>query len=791
MTWPFENDTGAVIRRLAQRSLQSEKRRNRMVLLAVALSAFLICFAGALNVSLFQTLKNQVTDTWEAVFTGATRQQVEELRSMPEFARVGAYYMVGAEQDARGCAFSFVYSDAETLYMFRSQMALEQGRLPETGDEVAVSSYFLSQWAPDAGLGDTVRLETESFQGTYRICGILTSFGERETGTFGVLISRDMLQGWAGYDPAGYRAYVHLAGQPQGEEEVLALCRRIAEGQGLPVPGTNTQYFRFHGGFDPNMLSLMGVVAVLVLLGSGIVIQSIFRISVQDKIQSYGQLRTLGATRRQIRRMVRREGRRLGLQGSVAGALAGAGAAFLLQPQGFHPGWFGAVLAAGIAVCLGIVALSIRQPVALAARVSPLEAVRYAPGQAGGSRPRKGRRITPLALGVRNFTREPRKAASIAASLSVGGVLLLVFSSILLVRSPERQARQFFPAGDYKIYLDTDRPEAEIMAEGNPLDEALKAQILALDGVTAVQVERQSVHAEFYTGQDADGAQCDMLTPANRALVEAALTEGALPTDDHSILMARDIPEYYDSISLGSQLTLRFGEVSATVTVVGFYAPTAVPLANGRVGLNSPRLFATPALFRQLLPDVENFDYAWTIVSDPAKAAAVEAGLENIVAGHAGLALDKRADKEDYFRQMDAIGFGSFQLLSWLIFLFGVVNLVNTTLSNQLARRRENSILRAVGLTRRQLYAMTLWEGLCCAGAALAVTVAVGLPLSLAVCRVISAMTYGGRVVPYRFPLGEMGLFAAALLGVELLLSLWSIGRQRDRSLVEQMGRAD
>ncbi len=42
MTLPLENPTGAILRRLTRRSLQSEKRRNGMVVIAVALGAFLL-----------------------------------------------------------------------------------------------------------------------------------------------------------------------------------------------------------------------------------------------------------------------------------------------------------------------------------------------------------------------------------------------------------------------------------------------------------------------------------------------------------------------------------------------------------------------------------------------------------------------------------------------------------------------------------------------------------------------------------------------------------------------------
>ena len=44
MTWPFENDTSAITKKLANKSLKSEKRRNLMVVIAVALAAFLILY---------------------------------------------------------------------------------------------------------------------------------------------------------------------------------------------------------------------------------------------------------------------------------------------------------------------------------------------------------------------------------------------------------------------------------------------------------------------------------------------------------------------------------------------------------------------------------------------------------------------------------------------------------------------------------------------------------------------------------------------------------------------------
>ena len=47
MTLPFENDTGPVIKRLAVRSIQTDKRRNLFVIVTIALAAALMWNAGA------------------------------------------------------------------------------------------------------------------------------------------------------------------------------------------------------------------------------------------------------------------------------------------------------------------------------------------------------------------------------------------------------------------------------------------------------------------------------------------------------------------------------------------------------------------------------------------------------------------------------------------------------------------------------------------------------------------------------------------------------------------------
>ena len=786
MTWPFENDTSAITKKLAKKSLQSEKRRNLMVVIAVALAAFLICFTGIVSTSLTQMQRNQVVDTYEAVWLGVEENDIENLKGVPAFERVGGYYVLGEELSEQGYHASYVYCDAQMMEITKAQMELLEGRVPEKANEVVVSEYFLSTYGNNARIGDTVTLDTESFHGDYIVSGIMDSINEKEANACAIILSKAALTEWNGFDPAGYRAYVHFKNSDQlGEELMTSYCREIAEEYQLPMPKMNSKYFAYASkSFD---FALMAGVIAIVLIGGYIVIQSIFRISINDKIQSYGQLRTIGATPKQIKRIVKREGRKLGSIGILIGTVLGVCGGFLLFSKGFNTVSYVATVILTLISSWIMVSVSIHRPVKIAAGISPIEAVRFTSVQNNIRSRKKNIKLNPVSMGIANFKRDRKKTISIIASLSLGGIILLVVSSIVLLRSPEALARQYFPDGDYKIYLDSKLTEQEVMAAGNPLNEELKREILSIDGVTDVIAKRQSLHVNYRANGIEGAGMCDILTEQNYSAVEAALIDGTMPPDARSIIID-SYTSNNNNIGAGATVELISGKSTLPVTISGVFDSKSIPTnGHGALHLDGPLEYAPEALFHELHPEITSFDYSWSIVSDPKKADHVESELKNIVASHSNIALDEINTAIEYEKMSNSLAFGSMEVLSWMVFLFGVINLINTTLSNQIARKRENSILRSIGLTQKQLCKMNICEGLCYALFATLATLIVGLPASIFACRKMSIDTFAGKVVPYKFPVLEMGLFILVLFGMELILSVWTIRRQKKQSLIEQM----
>lgn len=450
-------------------------------------------------------------------------------------------------------------------------------------------------------------------------------------------------------------------------------------------------------------------------------------------------------------------------------------------------------------ICYGMVRLSICRPAKLAASVSPVEAART--GLPGERRRERGRvlkerpavpRLTPRRLGVINFRRDRRKVVSILASISIGGVLLLAASTLLLTYSPERMARMDYPDGDFKLYIESDRDLTDIFRDGNPLSEKLREEVLAIDGVESVTASRKSAGIALETEDDTVTGIADMLTQENQDEVEETLQTGSMPdmsegsdVEDSRFILVSEAYTDEDGAAIrkGEKLRISLGGEWTEVTVSGVFqgGPGA---GHGGLQLDSAGFYLTEEMFQELLPDLEDFDYSWQIRARQGSEEQVEQALENVARSHREIALETFEERVAWGEASFSFLFHILQGLASLIALLGVVNLINTTLSNQISRQREISAMRCVGLTNRQLGRMAAWEGVSYAALSILVTVAAGLPLSLLLHRYSSLMQYS-RVIPYEFPFLYMGIYGAVLLGLECILSVWIVKRQKKQPLIE------
>jgi len=129
-----------------------------------------------------------------------------------------------------------------------------------------------------------------------------------------------------------------------------------------------------------------------------------------NDVISFGQLRTLGTTKKQIKRISSKEGNYLALQFIPFGCVAGGMLSFLIDRNAFQliPSII-IVLVSGAAVFV-CVRLSILKPAKIAMSVSPMEAFHYTCYDGMKKTRKRWKHLTPLSLAAMNLL-EPGNGA--------------------------------------------------------------------------------------------------------------------------------------------------------------------------------------------------------------------------------------------------------------------------------------------------------------------------------------------------------------------------------------------
>lgn len=146
---------------------------------------------------------------------------------------------------------------------------------------------------------------------------------------------------------------------------------------------------RITESFDPLTFAAIVVILLLIIFTGYLIIYNVFRISVTNDIRFYGLLKTIGTTGKQLKRVIRQQALLLSLMGIPAGLLLGFVIGNKLTPVIMaHLSYKNAFVSCSPWIFIGAAAfslltvfLSCARPGRIAARVSPVEAVRYTEGR--------------------------------------------------------------------------------------------------------------------------------------------------------------------------------------------------------------------------------------------------------------------------------------------------------------------------------------------------------------------------------------------------------------------------
>ena len=79
MTWPFENDTGAIVKKLADRSMKADKRRNAFIIITIAFAVSLMMVLALYNLGTDRENRLYLQGRYQSSFINSTSTVFEKL----------------------------------------------------------------------------------------------------------------------------------------------------------------------------------------------------------------------------------------------------------------------------------------------------------------------------------------------------------------------------------------------------------------------------------------------------------------------------------------------------------------------------------------------------------------------------------------------------------------------------------------------------------------------------------------------------------------------------------------
>ena len=797
MTWPFENDTSAVEKKLAGRSIKADKRRSAFVILTIALA---VCLMGTLcflySAQQLKTLDG-ILGQYQAGCGGLTREEVARLVDTGRFEKWGCTVEAGTARHEDGVLqISFVSPEMIDLMGYGKIT----GTYPQAENELCVERTFFRYFGLSGEVGQTVALDLGNGEKSYTITGILEA--ENDSRIFTVWIPETAVK--ADGHKAPYELRFRFAGS-QGMEpaQLRADIEQFFAEMGIPEERTfySSSYFGMVDLYLGNGMEVYAA-ALLIAVVCAIVIYNIFYISVMGKMREYGRLKVLGTTPKQLKRVVKRERRFLTAIAIPLGLICAAGIALIAVPG--YWSWSDNIRSAVVVSLLtyGTVLIATRKPMAMAGKVSAIEAIRataYSQQQGPSVSRQLHRPLTMPRLALMNFSRNRKKAFVTTLSLGLTGILLLCVSAYAnSVDVKEMAQSQFGDRSQYLLqYEDFAGREFVEMQRENPLGQALREKLAALPGVdyvtayslTCVEIPAisaipgNSEHEPFVVRGISQEDMTAMY--GGDAILEGTADYRQLLDGDGILICPAGsaLKEIYRTgYQVGDTVTLScYNGREKTYTVMGI-------VQDVQIG-NSSHFFILPEEeLSALYPEISDFTGYVNLHteqdSDQLRRAVFGAVSDQRVA-ISGLD-DLSAELERGLRGELARDYG----ILVFIFVFSLINLANTLITNLLTRQQEFGVFQSVGMTDRQLSNMLCFECLYYVGITLLVTLTLGTACSLAVCRVFDRIGMFGTLT-YHFPALQVLLFGGALLLVQGIFSACAIRYTRRLSLVERIKAVD
>lgn len=697
-------------------SSKIHKRQNRMAVLCITLAVFLVTaiFGMADMFVRSQILQSQQENgNWHISLRWISPEDAALIKARADVAAFSPYSVRnfrGGEgytvqgKDAAVCGGS----DDLATQLFPDM--LKEGRYPLSGQEALVTENMKE--ALNLRLGDPILLlSPDGTRHLFTVSGFAGNTSHIMSGDlYGIFLTMDGLNalsseaGASSSDDTVY--FLRFAGTGNIQANITRLKSQFGltdeqVSENLKLLGLLGQSA---DSFMIQVYAAAVILFVLVLTSGVLMIASSLNSSVAQRIQFFGLLRCIGATPIQVSRMVRREVFLWCRQAIPVGVFSGSGTVWILCAilRRLSPEYFEAMprfgvsapgILSGILTGLFTVLLAAYAPARRASQVSPLTAVsgNLTNRQPVSSAFRLGRLRIEFSLGLRHAWNSRKNFWLMAGSFSLTIILFLSFS--VAVSFIRHTMTPLYPW----------RADISIVSPDNTC--SISQGVLE---TLAANPSVDSAYGRMFAYEipaDVGGRplKLDLVSYESRQFQWAGdyLLEGQVEpvlTDPDAVLMAF---EAGSSLRAGNQVTLSVNGHTASLTIAGILSESPF-----RTSGSDGFLICSEETFRRLTGQED-----YTVIDIQLKKDTKERDVTAIrnAFGHDYTIRDERLGNQSVLGVYHSAQLFLYGFLV-LILLIAIVHTVNSIALSAAARTSQYGVLRAIGLSGRQLRNMLIAE---------------------------------------------------------------------------------
>ncbi len=785
--------------KIAKNNLKQNKSKSILIIITILLSTTLLAAVGMTCVDWSYQNKQSIIKycgTQHGIYGRIDEKKYEEIKAHADIENTGIVNGLGikAYEDETKIGISYIDDKASEF----NNMKIIQGRAPNSRNEIMIDDIGLEKLGYEKKINQKIKIDYEDntkkgiTSSEFIVSGIMeASEMAKVKKMFSGVVSKDFMTSTRDMSKEKSSVYITIKDADNlSGEEITAKIEKIAKDLEIPKGrvGVNEDYINTLKP-DSEVIMWGAMISIVVILSSILVIYNIFYLSIVTKIQEFGKLRAIGATKRQIKSIVLKEGMILSLIAIPIGiALGYIINQFILGKISVTDASISKLsISIGVAVISFItVFISLLKPMKVASKVSIIDAIRYNGEGNCSDKSRNGyENINLKRLSYANLKRNKKRTYVTILSLSLSGIIFIVMASVMNSIDAEKMLRSHFP---YDIEIDLagytfgeeDSPSTKIniLQTKNPLGKDFRNKLLNIDGVIKIEnskdlkVEMKDYKTE-YKYHNLKSVNENDLENMQLYLEDGKIDLEKLKSGEEVIISQVELAKE-TGVKVGDKITLTIYDGNKKIDKE--FKVQAITSA--------PATFVIHDDAFKKIADIDSTDKIGIYI-DKNKYDDVKAYIEKLDKSNEdiqSLYIDEQL--KSYELSIDATKVIGYSLVI-VIGVIGFMNLINSMISSIITRKKELGMLQAIGLTDKQLVKMLNIEAMFYTGTMLISSLTLGTGLgyiAVQACRK-AGMSYA----VYTFPIVQAIIMIVCVVIAQLLLTYLISKNFNKESLIDRV----